>query len=128
MSNQPPLRIFALLAGLAALLLLPASVSAQQGDELLFSASGGAAPNILILLDTSGSMGKAPSGCTDDCSTTKRTLASQSIVTLVSQVNPPDGDGGFEENARFGFGIFTKNGGRVMVPVGDPNATGKIID
>jgi hypothetical protein len=101
---------------------------AEGGDAGLFSAGGGAPPNILLLLDSSGSMGKAPSNlgtCTTDCR--KRDMANRAIRDLVTAVNPPDGDGGYVNNARFGFAIFTKAGARLLVPVGD-DTTEEIVE
>ena len=96
--------------------------AAPAGDAGLFSASGGAPPNILLLLDSSGSMKKIPSNvgtCTTDCR--KRDMANRAIRDLVTAVNPPDGSGGYINNARFGFAIFTKAGARLLVPVGENN-------
>jgi len=99
-------------------LLLPADLaSASSSDLALFSAGGGAPPNILLLLDSSGSMGKPPSGGVER----KRDLANQAIADLVTAVNPPDGSGGYQSNARFGFSIFTKDGARLLVPIGEDN-------
>ena len=129
MRIRPPLVSLLTLTLVSGLALLPAATArAAGGDELLFSASGGAPPNILLLLDTSGSMGKAPSNvadCSSDCR--KRDLAHKAIRDLVTTVNPPDGTGGYINNARFGFSIFTKKGARVMVPVGD-DTVGDIVD
>jgi Tfp pilus tip-associated adhesin PilY1 len=130
MRMRPPSapRRITLGAALTVLALWPAAAAAQQGDELLFSASGGAAPNILLLLDTSGSMGKEPSdvgSCTQDCR--KRDLAGKAIRDLVTTVNPPDGQGGYVNNVRFGFSIFTKDASRLLVPVGD-DTTQAIVD
>jgi hypothetical protein len=126
MRTQPPIKISITLVGL--LLASAYSAHAQNGDASLFSASGGAPPNILLLLDSSGSMGKEPSdvgSCVGDCR--KRDMANIAIRDLVTAVNPPDGDGGFVNNARFGFAIFTKAGARLLVPVGEDNVD-EIVD
>jgi hypothetical protein len=110
-----PLLGFALLA-----LAAPRAASASSADLALFSASGGVPPNILLLLDSSGSMGKEPAGCAGlpGCDR-KRDLANQAIADLVRAVNPSDGSGGYANNARFGFSIFTGQGARVLVPIGE---------
>jgi hypothetical protein len=101
-----------------ALVFLLLTGAASAGSDLaLFSAGGGVPPNILLLLDSSGSMGSEPSTGGDR----KRDLANQAIADLVTAVNPPDGSGGYENNARFGFSIFTKDGARLLVPIGEDN-------
>ncbi len=62
MSTQKTLAMALALAGL---FLLPLRDATAQGDETLFFASGGAPPNLLLLLDTSGSMGGEPSNVDD---------------------------------------------------------------
>ena len=57
-----PLSLSLLLAS-ASLVLLPLANAGAQ-DVGLFSGSGGAKLNIMILLDPSGSMNHAPAGCT----------------------------------------------------------------
>ena len=109
---------------LALALSAAGSSSAQASDMALFSASGGAPPNILILLDSSGSMGKPPGAC-PECDR-KRDMANRAVNSLVTTVNPPDGDGGYVNNARFGFAIFTKDGARLLVPVGE-DTVGSIV-
>jgi len=141
MRNNRLFMLACLVSGLC--LSLAVDAEAQDTDLGLFSSSGGnAPPNILILVDTSGSMGKAPSGgCATgggggkkskdggggdgDC--TKRTLASQAIIDLVNATNPVDGFGGRVENARLGFAIFTKSGARLMVPLGSDDPEDTII-
>jgi len=122
MHTRPPLPIHgpllhSVLPVLLALLLHADMAAADSSDLSLFGAGGGVPPNILLLLDSSGSMGKPPSGGVER----KRDLANQAIADLVTAVNSPDGSGGYLNNARFGFSIFTKDGARLLVPIGEDN-------
>ena len=121
-------RSLSLLLASASLVLLPLANAGAQ-DVGLFSGSGGAKPNIMILLDPSGSMNHAPAGCTlpdgSKCPN-KRIMASQAIDELVRSVNPPDGAGGYVSNARFGLGIYDRTNARVLVPIGD-DSTAEIL-
>jgi type IV pilus assembly protein PilY1 len=126
-----------------ALMLAPLGAGAQTSDIETF-ANSGAPPNILVLLDTSGSMNDAPNGCavlesgSSDCDA-KRILARKAIKQLVEAVNPPDGEGGYVENARFGVFKFdnsqlgdanplnNKMGGQVWFPIELGN-TSAILD
>ena len=136
-----------LLAALSA--LTPGSAGAVSTDIAAFSTSVGAPPNVLLLLDTSGSMGGEPDACaskvvgSDDCDA-KKVLARKAIKSLVETVNPSDGSGGYVENARFGIFKFDtdqissdpnnplaiplnqKKGGQVWFPI-EPGNTAAII-
>ena len=113
---------------LATLLALPQAPRAGSSDLALFSAgSRFAPPNIMILFDTSGSMKNEPDGC-DSCTEDKWVIAQQVIRDIVPSVNPPDGKGGYIQNARFGLFFFDEDelGGRLVIPIEDGN-TGALI-
>jgi type IV pilus assembly protein PilY1 len=109
----------------AVTLVLPQTGHGGSTDLALFTAgSGSAPPNILIMLDSSGSMNDRPSGCWS-CPR-KRDTAEQALADLVTQVNPPDGNGGYIENVRFGLFVFGRGSsgygsGRLLVPIADNN-------
>jgi type IV pilus assembly protein PilY1 len=111
-------------AGLAAAALLLSAGSAHAGaaDLELFTGGGGVAPNIMILLDSSGSMNDpACSGCE-----AKVVIAKRELEALVRAINDPDGDGTFEDNARFGLMRFASSGAELRHPI-QANATGAMI-
>ena len=98
--------------------------SAVSTDLTLFNTGTVAAPNILVLLDSSGSMGDPPSSCST-CGS-KWDIARDSLTQIIQTVNPPDGSGGYIENARFGiftFGQGTQStrGGQLLVPITSGN-------
>jgi type IV pilus assembly protein PilY1 len=102
-------------AGLVAASLILTSGTAHAGaaDLELFSSSGNVAPNIMILLDTSGSMDDATCwGCD-----TKRVIAKRELKKLVRSINDPDGDGVYEDNARFGLMGFRVEGAMLQHPI-----------
>jgi hypothetical protein len=114
----------------AVLLLLPRGAATGSGDLALFAASTGAPPNIMILLDTSTSMLDPP--CDGDCgiSEDKWRLAKEALQEFVPVINPPDGQGGYVQNARFGLRTFDNPkstcqkycyGGFMRVPIADGN-------
>ncbi len=112
----------AAICGAAALALTPAQALAGPADIELFSATGDVPPNILILLDTSGSMDDpACTGCED-----KRPIAKREIKALVTSVNDPDGDGVYEDNARFGLMGFRADGAVLQHPI-QANATAAML-
>lgn len=172
--------LFWLLAG-AALLLSPLGAQAAgESDIALFSSSSGAPPNIMLLLDDSGSMADEPGWCTGsgygggglggrrggggggtcgndgnggfgrfgrgggwrrggggtctepdptlDCRP-KWEIMRDAAINMVETLNPPDGAGGYAENARFGIFMFDDdhNGGMLIVPIADDN-TADVID
>ena len=104
------------------LLVFGGSEARAQSTDLDAFTSVGAPPNIAIVIDSSGSMNNPPSACSGSCPT-KWDSTKQAVVDLVTTVNPPDGSGGYEENARFGlfqFGVSgSSGGGKLLVPVGD---------
>ncbi|MDH3211241.1 MAG: PilC/PilY family type IV pilus protein [Myxococcales bacterium] len=124
MRIEKPLTIAGFLACLiVSILLTGQEAAAQSGDVALFSTTGSAvAPNILIVLDSSGSM-RNPTAA-DPGGDDKDDIARATLTALVQTVNPPDGSGGYEENARFGLFIFSGNGtrgGELLVPIADDN-------
>ena len=77
-----------------ALVFAPSMVWAGQSDIDLFSTGGSLPPNMMIMLDSSGSMQDLPSsGGTD----TKIDIAKTALTTFVTTVNPSDGSGGYIE-------------------------------
>ncbi|MGH0035109.1 MAG: pilus assembly protein [Myxococcota bacterium] len=111
--------------GLAALAAAALAAPAAASDLAILSQSDTAPPNILIMLDSSGSMDDKPSGCWS-CST-KRTIAKNALRDLILAVNPPDGSGGYVENARFGLAGFRSRGADLRVPIADGN-TQAVLD
>lgn len=110
------------LVALLALLLIAPQARAQGTDLDAFTATG-APPNIALMIDTSGSMDNPPSSCSGFGCDSKLTIAKDAVETLVTTVNPPDGSGGYENNARFGLfgfgGVSTKPGALLYVPIDD---------
>jgi type IV pilus assembly protein PilY1 len=116
-------RILTTLWLVLALAFLPASsVWAGQSDVDLFTGGGRLAPNIMIMLDSSGSMRDPASGGGGN----KIDIAKAALATLVTTVNPSDGSGGYIENARFGLFNFRANGGLLRTPIG-ANNTGAVL-
>ena len=98
------------LALAATMAVLPWSNTAMAGqsDISLFAGGDGLAPNIAIILDSSGSMGDPPSGGGTD---SKKTIAIRALQTLIVGVNPLISGTTYEENARFGLFTFKSDGG-----------------
>jgi hypothetical protein len=115
--NRHSRTIVALAAALACALIPLHAAMAGQTDLDLFSGSGNLAPNILIMLDSSGSMGDPASGGGGN----KVDIAAAALTTLITTVNPPDGSGGYTENARFGLFNFRPHGGLLVTPLGNGN-------
>jgi type IV pilus assembly protein PilY1 len=105
-ATDPRSRLAAMATLLFVWVMLAGSHAQAQSTDLTAFESTGAAPNIAIVLDTSGSMNKNPSGCSSGCDS-KYDTARDAIATLVTTVNPPDGSGGYENNARFGLFSFS---------------------
>jgi len=82
---------------------------AGQSDIDLFAGGGTLAPNIMILLDSSGSMGSSPSGGGGS----KKSIAISSLQSLITTVNPLISGTTYEENARFGLMTFRNDGARL---------------
>ena len=110
MRIEKPLTVLGVLACLiVSILLTGQEAAAQSGDVALFSATGSLVPpNIMVLLDSSGSMRNPTSG--DPGGADKDDIARATLTALVQAVNPPDGSGGYEQNARFGLFIFSGSG------------------
>lgn len=100
---------------------LPATTAlAGAGDIELFSSGGNVPPNILLLIDNSGSMDRDPDGnsCSGSC-VSRREIATASITALLNKVNPDDGSGTRTVRARFGLMTYRQNGATVEVAIGD---------
>lgn len=121
----------------AIVLLLPAGVARAQSDVEAFALQG-AAPNIMVVIDNSGSMNWFASGCPSggfdedgNACTNKWDSAVEAVIGFVQTVNPPDGAGGYVQNARLGLMAFQNScstpGGRLVVPIG-PNSEAAIIN
>ncbi len=106
----------------AGLLLAAGNAWAGAADLELFSSSGNVAPNIMILLDTSGSMDNPACGTCEN----KRVIAKRELKALVRSVNDPDGDGTYEDNARFGLMGFRSDGAVLQHPI-QANATAAML-
>jgi type IV pilus assembly protein PilY1 len=124
MRIEKPLTVLGVLACLiVSILLTGQEAAAQSGDVALFSATGSLVPpNIMVLLDSSGSMRNPTSG--DPGGADKDDIARATLTALVQAVNPPDGSGGYEQNARFGLFIFSGSGTKganLLVPIADDN-------
>jgi type IV pilus assembly protein PilY1 len=102
-----------------------ASPAAAVGDlELL--AAGNVPPNVMILLDNSGSMDAALDG------STRVEIARDAVLALIDDLYPDDGAGGYTAIVRLGLTIFdesgSNNGGDVVVPIGDTNKASLITE
>ena len=104
---------------IAAMTILPTAtpVMAGQSDVDLFAGGNRLPPNIMIMLDSSGSMLSAPS---TGGSVSKKTIAINALDTLITTVNPPV-SGGYTENARFGLFTFGSNAGAIREPIATGN-------
>jgi type IV pilus assembly protein PilY1 len=72
------------------------------------------------MLDSSGSMQDPP---TSGGALSKIDIAKTALSTLVTTVNPPDGSGGYTENARFGLFNFRQYGGLLVSPIQSGNTS-----
>jgi type IV pilus assembly protein PilY1 len=110
----------------------PLTALAGSTDVDLFTGGGNVEPNIVILLDNSGSMDRDASN-TSGCNTSdatasnacRRIIASEAVKALVNRVNPYDpqpGPGPREVNARLGLMTYVDNGASVEVPVSDTSS------
>jgi type IV pilus assembly protein PilY1 len=105
------------LASLLTLLIaiaLPAGRAGGEAGDLDLLATS-VPPNVMILLDSSGSMGNLPtSGGTDS----KMVIAKDVVLRLLDDINPA----GQPERVRFGLARFNGNdGGTILVPIGSGN-------
>jgi type IV pilus assembly protein PilY1 len=98
-------------------------VSAGQSDLNLFAGGGSLAPNIMIMLDSSGSMLSSPSGGGGS----KKSIAIDSLTNLIETVNPLISGTTYEENARFGLFTFRGDGGLLNQAIG-PNNTYSVLE
>jgi type IV pilus assembly protein PilY1 len=115
------LLVFALVAAMG---LFPYAPTAMAGasDISLFAGGNRLPPNILIVLDSSSSMLNPPTG--DPGGDSKKDVAIDAIVSLISGINPVDG-GNYTENAIFGAMTYRENGGslRRQIETGNTQAT-----
>ena len=95
------------LGSLIALLPAASPTRAGQSDINLFAGGGEVAPNIVIMLDSSGSMQSAPSS---GGALTKKQIAISALTNLITTVNPLISGTTYEENARFGLFTFRNDG------------------
>ncbi len=97
---------------LLSLLLLPQQAGAGATDIALFSQGGGgsAPPNITVVFDTSMSMRDQIVGAPTSDDTLKKWYNALDVLeNLILSVNPPDGSGGYVQNARFGLWFYDKS-------------------
>ena len=95
-------------------------VTAGQSDINLFAGGGRLPPNIIIMLDSSGSMNDPPSS---GGGISKADIADAAIVNLINSINPLDGSNTHIENARFGLFGFRANGGQLRSSIIAGNTT-----
>jgi type IV pilus assembly protein PilY1 len=83
-----------------------------QSDTALFTSN--VPPNVMLLIDSSGSMGTSlPSGGT------RMSAAKAAAIQLIDRVNPTQPDGTVVQNVRFGLAKFNGGvGATVLQPVG----------
>jgi type IV pilus assembly protein PilY1 len=100
---------------------LPAGRAGGDAGDLDLLATA-VPPNVMILLDSSGSMGDVPStGGTDS----KMVIAKNVINKLVDDINPD----GQPERVRFGLAKFNGNdGGTILVPIGSNNKSTMVTE
>lgn len=127
MKNFHDYKTWISLGALAGALCLPPSLaSAGQSDVDLFTGGANLPPNILILLDNSGSMDRTTGG-SSTCNATdstapdacKRIIASDAIANVVNTVNPYNTccSGPRTETARFGLMTFVSQGASVEAEI-----------
>jgi type IV pilus assembly protein PilY1 len=102
------------------ILLAFAEARATPTDASTFLTIKGGQPNIMLLIDSSGSMRDRPQGCSS-CAA-KWDILKQVVKDLVLSLNPPDGAGGYTQKARLGLSQFSNKGGaRLLAPIADNN-------
>lgn len=108
----------ALASLLTVLLWLPNIAFAGSSDIELFASGGSVPPNILLLIDNSGSMDRDVNGnwCSGSCDS-RREIARDAVRAFVDEVNPVV-SGVRQENARLGLMTYRANGASVEVPLG----------
>ena len=89
---------------IAILLLIGTSVSARADDTDIFLSAASIEPNVVLLIDTSGSMNEVVDG------RRKIVIARRVVTDLISRV----------EGVRFGVFAFDEDGARIVAPVGTP--------
>jgi len=118
--------LLGVLVVVASCMLAVGEARAISTDIDTFS-SNAAAPNIMILLDTSKSMQDSSAGC-GACPKKKWEMARDAIRDIITTVNPLDGSGAHVENVRFGLFQFDRTnwGGLLKVPI-TPGNTASIL-
>jgi type IV pilus assembly protein PilY1 len=96
---------------------------AGQSDVDLFAGGNRLPPNIMIMLDSSGSMRNPPSS---GGAVYKKDIAKAALVNLIKGVNPPDGSGGFTENALFGLMTLRDDGASLQQQIATGNTSAVI--
>ena len=101
---------------LAALILLVPQGPEPRAQDLdafsSFSCESLCKPNIMIVFDTSMSMRQRLDGEDDDDedpTDRKWYIARQALIDVVEAINPPEGGGGYTDNARFGLAFYDKS-------------------
>jgi type IV pilus assembly protein PilY1 len=96
--------------------LLAAAPAAAVGDLELLEAAN-VPPNVMILLDNSGSMSTALGG------STRVQVAHDAVTALIDELYPDDGAGGYTATVRLGLTVFRSDnqGGNVVVGIADNN-------
>lgn len=93
---------------------LATPLMAGQSDVDLFTLNGRLQPNILIVLDSSGSMNDEPAA---GGGVSKKQMAIDALTKMITDINRPIISGSsttYEENARFGLHIFRENGAELL--------------
>ena len=113
------MRITPLAAFAFVLAVAPAQATNMVGDLDLL-ASGAVPPNVMIVLDNSGSMQTALGG------STRTEVARDAMLDLIEDLYPDDGSGGYTASVRLGLAVFDTNaasshGGEIAVPIADDN-------
>ena len=80
----------------AAVLILVVAARAGAVGDLEFLSRANVPPNVMLVLDNSGSMR------TDVDGVDRIQAAGDTLVNFVNLINPDDGNGGYTENARLG--------------------------
>ena len=104
------------LAATLGLVTAPATGANMVGDlDLLATAN--VPPNVMILLDNSGSMKNSNSG------STRTEVARDAMITLINNLYPDDGNGGYTASVRLGLTTFNSSntGANVRVDIADNN-------
>lgn len=125
-SNRTSSYFFAILA--AASLVLAAGNASSDTDIELFSGTGKLPPNVMILLDSSGSMQDPPCGGCDS----KIDIAQEALTDLIESINPLDATtpatDDHVENVRFGLFTYRYRGGHLKYEIKTGNTASVITE